>query len=619
MPSVGFRFLKLDLSPRLAAPWLALPLIVADLFLGVPRSADSASPGRFAATGGVPVRLDGEWEAYRGRFVDPLAFGGPGQPLPDDFSPISGRAASAAMRGAYFGTWRASLDGLEPSRLYGLAIGPFADAAVIFVDGEPALALGRPSRAAWSERDRAIGAIIPLKGTGKAVEIAVHSSGWQGGSGRAVAPPIVGDYAAIERADARSKAAEAFIAGAMAAMAAAGFAGVAGRGWLRAASACLAVAAAFGPGGTVLWLMPELGWPAAGTVAAASLACLLICLVLVSLAAMKSPGRQAKTIFLIDISVNCMIIGSALLPFVAPSTFGPATKLASIVLLAGVGSKARAIATPSRAADRGFAGLVDERSTSIGAASIGARSALALVRLAGGPGTREAGASDDTRRSLNAAAELVGRFGGTTRDRDERGFVAAFEAGPDAALAFTVELSRQVAEGDVAGARPQRIVAAVHVPADPGSSAGAADMAAPERIASAAEMVAETTAGSSLTSATLERLAAAAEAYGLSVTASGEAVEGRVGRPGFEARPIGSARVPGRDRPLAVYDVYAGDEEPARRGKERSATDFAAGLSAFRSRRFAEAIASFEKALVICPGDGPAVRYLAEARRRSEP
>ena len=76
----------------------------------------------------------------------------------------------------------------------------------------------------------------------------------------------------------------------------------------------------------------------------------------------------------------------------------------------------------------------------------------------------------------------------------------------------------------------------------------------------------------------------------------------------FEARELDWIRVKGKQEPVAIYELVceAGALEPARRELH---SRFAAGLTAYRAGRWADATAHLDAALAIDPSDGPSLVF----------
>ncbi len=92
----------------------------------------------------------------------------------------------------------------------------------------------------------------------------------------------------------------------------------------------------------------------------------------------------------------------------------------------------------------------------------------------------------------------------------------------------------------------------------------------------------------------------------------GEAVKAEAGD-AFLYRFLDLVAVQGRQEPLAVYEVLsrAGEREPA---SAALAAAYEQGIAFYRSRRWADAVAVFERLLAAAPEDGPSGLYLRRSR-----
>lgn len=110
------------------------------------------------------------------------------------------------------------------------------------------------------------------------------------------------------------------------------------------------------------------------------------------------------------------------------------------------------------------------------------------------------------------------------------------------------------------------------------------------------------------------RLEGATKQYGARIVLSETTVRA-LKRPAT-LREIDLIRVKGKDRPVAVYESlgYRGQEA----GLAALLELHAAGVSAYRARRWAEARRAFEAALELYPNDGPAMIYLERCRVLAE-
>jgi adenylate cyclase len=76
-------------------------------------------------------------------------------------------------------------------------------------------------------------------------------------------------------------------------------------------------------------------------------------------------------------------------------------------------------------------------------------------------------------------------------------------------------------------------------------------------------------------------------------------------------RELDWLQVKGRSEPVTVFELLPSEADAARGASD---APFATGLSAYRARRFAEAIRHFEAALAADPHDGPAREMLGRCR-----
>jgi class 3 adenylate cyclase len=110
-------------------------------------------------------------------------------------------------------------------------------------------------------------------------------------------------------------------------------------------------------------------------------------------------------------------------------------------------------------------------------------------------------------------------------------------------------------------------------------------------------------------SARMERLSSI---YGTRIVAADEiraAIHGR----NFQFRELDKVRFPGASGPCTAWEVYNADPEDLRQAKQQSLEVYNSALSAFRSRRWTEAAAGFEKTKRFLPSDRAAEMYLARS------
>ena len=78
----------------------------------------------------------------------------------------------------------------------------------------------------------------------------------------------------------------------------------------------------------------------------------------------------------------------------------------------------------------------------------------------------------------------------------------------------------------------------------------------------------------------------------------------------FEIREIDRVVVTGQSQPQTVYEIM-GRKDALSPQQTLACTRYAAGLAAYRARRWDEARAAFAAALEAAPGDGPSIALLA--------
>jgi class 3 adenylate cyclase len=174
---------------------------------------------------GTPVALDGAWEFYWNRFIDPASFADDGQPLPDALATFPAVWNDYGLEGVGqtgFATWRLRLAGLAEGRAYGLQSSSFISAVAVYVNGELVQSHGWPGR---SDQDEAPGwdsIVSPVFANPAGIaDIVIHASNWSDGKGGTRSSVIFGDYDDVVTAHARAVAYDVFIAAMVAALGAA--------------------------------------------------------------------------------------------------------------------------------------------------------------------------------------------------------------------------------------------------------------------------------------------------------------------------------------------------------------------------------------------------------------
>jgi len=73
----------------------------------------------------------------------------------------------------------------------------------------------------------------------------------------------------------------------------------------------------------------------------------------------------------------------------------------------------------------------------------------------------------------------------------------------------------------------------------------------------------------------------------------------------FLLRGVDTVQVVGREQAVRIYELLASAGTPLAPEQEKVLRFYAAGLDAYRERRWGEALKLFEESLALWPGDGP--------------
>jgi adenylate cyclase len=108
------------------------------------------------------------------------------------------------------------------------------------------------------------------------------------------------------------------------------------------------------------------------------------------------------------------------------------------------------------------------------------------------------------------------------------------------------------------------------------------------------------------------RLEGATKTYGVQILI-GEGTRAAAG-PAIAARPVDILQVKGKRQGVPVHELMglAGALPPARQALLEA---WLPAVQAYRDGRFGDALAGFEQALAVAPGDGPATLYVARCRQ----
>ncbi|MBP7735308.1 MAG: SpoIIE family protein phosphatase [Spirochaetes bacterium] len=130
-----------------------------------------------------PVALDGEWEFYWKRFIDPLSFQGPEPPLPDNFIGVprfwdGHRVGSRTIGATGFATYRLTIKNCSYRGVAGIKFSETSTAFRLYVNGAEIYACGRPGEDRESAVPRWLGDTAYFKSAADTVDIVVHVSNY---------------------------------------------------------------------------------------------------------------------------------------------------------------------------------------------------------------------------------------------------------------------------------------------------------------------------------------------------------------------------------------------------------------------------------------------------------
>lgn len=106
------------------------------------------------------------------------------------------------------------------------------------------------------------------------------------------------------------------------------------------------------------------------------------------------------------------------------------------------------------------------------------------------------------------------------------------------------------------------------------------------------------------------RLEGVAKTFGVGIAVSEQVATQQAVRARFRLRSLGRIRVRGKRDPALVYEVFDGDEERMRGGKDATLSTFESALDDLHNRSWENAASGFRKVLAVLPEDRASQHYL---------
>ncbi len=207
---------------------------------------------------------------------------------------------------------------------------------------------------------------------------------------------------------------------------------------------------------------------------------------------------------------------------------------------------------------------------------------------------------DFINRYLRYAAPVIQQNGGFIDKYIGDAIMALFAGGPDAAVRAGIELQLAVSRFNdstaVAGHPPIAVGAGLHTGTLMLGTIGFDERMESTVIADAVNLAA--------------RMEGLTKMYGASVLISGECLELLESPESFPHRLVDIVRVKGKQAPVRVYDVFAGDSEPRRQAKHETSTVFAAAFQAYCAGDFRNASRQWRDVLTTNHDDAAAALLL---------
>lgn len=170
----------------------------------------------------VPIPLDGPWEFYWNRFVNPLVLLDGEPPVFDATVPFPSEWIAYGIPGVQpegYCTWHLRITGLEPGKSYGLRSSSFLSAADIFANGKLVQSHGHPGKSMQEEEPGWFSLLSPVQAAlDGSLDLVIHASNFADRQGGTRSSLFLGTYRAVAAAREAAVAYELFVVGAIAAM-----------------------------------------------------------------------------------------------------------------------------------------------------------------------------------------------------------------------------------------------------------------------------------------------------------------------------------------------------------------------------------------------------------------
>jgi class 3 adenylate cyclase len=171
---------------------------------------------------GSVAKIDGEWEFYWNRFVDPERFStasSDGSPRPDAYGAFPGEWKNYPIPGIAplgHGTYRLRLEGLDPRVEWALKLSSVLSAGRLYANGALVASIGEPGVDAASERAEWDSLVVrlgpPVDGC---IDLVLHLSNFADRSGGSRTSVLAGDYDAVASRRDRQRLYQVFLFGAI--------------------------------------------------------------------------------------------------------------------------------------------------------------------------------------------------------------------------------------------------------------------------------------------------------------------------------------------------------------------------------------------------------------------